>query len=169
MIVVEHAIRAIVATIPTIQINASLSATPKFHWGDELELNRYIKLKKDGAYPLVWLLPDSDKYEGENGEKAIRKCAFIIATREIRKELFNDQRYIKTFDVVLNPLTEYLIKGLTVSSISDRIGNGFTTTKFPNYSAESEKNGTIDTWDAIRLEIEVRFFGKITCLKQIIY
>ena len=169
MIVVEHFIKAIVETIPEIQLNPKLKALPKFHWGDEHELNRYIALKKAESYPLIWLLPDSDKYEGWNGKKATRDCSFIIATRETRKELFNDQRYIKTFDLVLNPLTRYLIHGLQTSSITDRMNDGWTITKYPNYSADSDKDGTIDIWDAVKLEMNVRFFGEVKCLKQIQY
>jgi len=169
MIVIEHHIRAIVNTIPEIQINKTLTAKPKFGWGDELELNRYIKLKKEQSYPLIWLLPDTDRYEGWDGRKAVRPCTFIIATREIRKELFNDQRYLKSFDVVLNPLTDYLVHGLQTSNISDRMDDGWSVSKHPNYSAESDKDGTIDIWDAIKLEISVRFFGTIKCLNPIIY
>lgn len=169
MIIVEHIVRAIVDTIPAIRLNASLTTTPKFHWGDEKELNRYVALKKEESYPLIWLLPESNEYKGWDGRKVVRDCTFIIATREIRKELFNDQRYIKTFDIVLNPLTEYLIHGLSTSSISDRGGDGWVIENFPNYSAESDKNGTIDTWDAIRLKISIRFYGGVECLKTIIY
>jgi hypothetical protein len=169
MRIVEHIIRAIVDTIPEIQLNGNLSAKPKFHWGDEKELNRYIALKNEESYPLIWLLPDSDKSEVWDGRRVVRDCTFIIATREVRKELFNDQRYIKTFDLVLNPLTENLIYGLSTSNITDRMNEGWTITKFPNYSADSEANGTIDYWDAIKLDISIRFYGDVQCLKPILY
>ena len=171
MIVVEYSIRDIIATIPAIQINPTLLANAKFHWGDENELNRYIQLKKDDSYPLVWLLPSADNYsdEGSNNQDVEKDCSFIIATRETRKELFNDQRYIKTFDLVLNPLTDYLIQGLTNSNITERVGTEFSIYKHPNYSAESEDNATIDIWDAIKLDIKVRFKDNIECLKTISY
>lgn len=169
MIVTEHIIRAIVDTIPAMQLNADTLEKAKFHWGDEKELNRYIELKKDDSYPLIWLLPSADNYEGNTGQTVVKDCTFIIATRETRKELFNDQRYITTFDVVLNPLTDYLIHGLTASTITDRIGSFWEINKFPNYSAESAKNGTIDLWDAVKLDIAVRFNGELQCLKQISY
>jgi hypothetical protein len=169
MIVVEHMIRAIVDTIPSIQINDNLVAKPKFHWGDEDELNRYVQLKKDNSYPLIWLLPSPDPYKGTLGQEVVKECSFIIATRETRQELFNDQRYITSFDLVLQPLTEYLIHGLTASTITDRVDDSWETLKLPNYSAESKKNGTIDLWDAIGLTITVRFKSKIQCLKPISY
>jgi hypothetical protein len=169
MIVVEHTIQKIVDTIPSIQINSSLNTKPKFHWGDEDELNRYVQLMKDGSYPLIWLLPSSDKYEGSLGQDVVKECSFIIATRETRTDLFNNERYKKSFDIVLQPLTKNLIHGLSVSTITSRIGDEWEIMKLPNYSAESEKNGTIDLWDAIALTINVRFSSNLKCLKAIDY
>tara|TARA_R110000787_G_scaffold261374_1_gene366727 strand:+ start:6057 stop:6569 length:513 start_codon:yes stop_codon:yes gene_type:complete len=169
MIVTEYSIRDIIDMIPNIQINDSLSLKPKFHWGDEDELNRYIQLKKEDSYPLIWLLPSTDKYEGSRNQYVNKTCSFVIATREIRKELFNDERYIRTFDRVLNPLSAFLIKGLTDSNITDRIGTEFDLFKHPNYSAESESNGTIDIWDAVKLDIEIKFKDNLNCLKAINY
>lgn len=170
MIVVEHVIRSIIDMIPEIELNPSVTQKAKFHWGDEKELNRYIKTKKDNSYPLIWLLPSEDSYEGASKSQVVLKdCSFVIATRETRKDLFNDERYIKTFDLVLNPLTEKLIHGLTSSNITDRIGNDWTINRFPNYSADSEENGTIDLWDAIRLDISIRFNQSVNCLRQINY
>lgn len=169
MIVAEHSIRDIVNLMPLIQMNPSLSLKPKFHWGDEQELNRYIELQKENSYPLIWLLPSVDNHNGSKYQKLDKECSFIIATRETRKELFNDQRYIKSFDLVLNPLADYLVHGLTTSNISERIENDFDLFKHPNYSAVSEKNGTIDIWDAIKLDIKIRFKNNINCLKPIYY
>tara|TARA_B110000902_G_scaffold98505_1_gene116515 strand:- start:426 stop:941 length:516 start_codon:yes stop_codon:yes gene_type:complete len=169
MIVVEHTIQKIVDTIPSIQINASLTTQPKFHWGDEDELNRYVQLMKDGSYPLIWLLPSPDKYEGSSRQDVVKECSFIIATRETRTDLFNNERYKKSFDIVLQPLTKNLIHGLSASNATSRIGDEWEIMKLPNYSAESEKNGTIDLWDAIALTINVRFNSNLKCLKAIDY
>lgn len=169
MIVAEHIIRDIVATIPEIRINDEVSRKPSFHWGDENELDRYIKKNRDTAYPLIWLLPSDDIFrtKGSNYEYLEKRCEFVLCTREVRQELFNDQRYILSYDVVLNPLLEYLITGLTKSNVGEQIGNQFTSFKSPNYSAESDANGTIDIWDAIKLDITIKF--KDTCLKTIYY
>jgi len=169
MIVTEHFIQAIVDTIPSVRINQNVSSKPKFHWGDEDELNRYVQLKQNDSYPLIWLLPTTDNYEGSLGQEVIKECSFIIATRETRKELFNNERYKKSFDTVLQPLTDKLIHGLTTSSISDRVGDKWEVMKFPNYSASSDENGTIDLWDAIGLTIEVRFHSDLKCIKTINY
>jgi len=166
MIVTEHNIRAIVGTIPSIQTSEG-SVSPSFHWGDKSELARYLKVKEDSVYPLIWLLPSSDDYSG-NGQQVDKDCVFIIATRETRENMFNDERYINSFDTVLNPLTDYLIHGLDVSTISDLGDRDWSVTKFPNY-AEADKNYTIDLWDAVELTISVRFNKTSNCLKIISY
>ena len=167
MIVTEHSIRAIVDTIPTIQMNANLSRTPSFHWGDKDELMRYLKVKGDSAYPLIWLLPSSDDYTG-NGQQVDKDCVFVIATRETRKDMYNDERYINAFATILNPLTDRLIHGLKVSTISNVDDLDWGLFKFPNY-AEADENYTIDLWDAIQLTISVRFNNTSNCLKAINY
>ena len=169
MIVAEHTIRDIIATIPAIQINSNTLSKPKFHWGDADELNRYVQVMKEGSYPLIWLLPSPDNYEGATGQDLTKECSFIIATRETRQSLFNNERYKTSFDLVLQPLTENLIHGLTVSNATSRIGDNWKILKLPNYSAESEKNGTIDLWDAISLTIDVRFNSNLKCLNTISY
>ena len=170
MIVSEHTIRDIIATIPAIQINSEILSKPKFHWGDEDELNRYVQVMKEDSYPLIWLLPSPDNYEGTLGQDLTKECSFIIATRETRQSLFNNERYKTSFDLVLQPLTENLIHGLTVSNATSRIGDNWKILKLPNYSAESEKNGTIDLWDAISLTIDIRFNSNSKkCLNPINY
>lgn len=167
MIVTEHNIRSIVETIPSIQMNANLSKPPSFHWGDKDELMRYLIKKGDSAYPLIWLLPSSDEYSG-NGQQVDKDCVFVIATRETRGDMYNDERYINAFATILNPLTDYLIHGLDVSTISNLSDRDWSITKFPNY-AEANENYTIDLWDAIQLTISVRFNKTSSCLKTISY
>ena len=167
MIVTEHSIRAIIETIPEVRINDSLSKTPSFHWGDKAELSRYLKLKGGSAYPLIWLLPSADNYSG-NGKQVDKECVFVVAQRETEQDMYNDERYVNAFATVLNPLTDKLIHGLKVSTISNVDSLEWEITKFPNY-AEADKNYTIDLWDAIQLTISVRFNNTSDCLKAIDY
>jgi hypothetical protein len=167
MIVTEHSIRAIVGTIPSIDMKPGLSKTPSFHWGNEEELARYLKLKQKAAYPLIWLLPSSDDYSG-NGQQVDKDCVFIIATRESKVDMLNDVRYARSFDIILNPLTDDLIHGLKVSTISNVDSLDWVVTKFPNYTVDG-KNFTNDVWDAIQLTISVRFNNTSDCLKAISY
>jgi hypothetical protein len=166
MIVVEHSIRDIVGTMPIVRLNDAVSNKPTFAWGNKFELGRYLKLKKD-SYPLIWLLPSLDSYSNR-GQTVNKVCEFIIATRESNTDLFNDERYLRSFDVILNPTTDKLIQGLTKSSISSVSGgNEWGIFKFPNY-AEADKSFTVDLWDAVKLTIEVNFNDN-KCLKTINY
>ena len=108
MIITEYSIKSIVETIPAVVLNPTVTLTPRFHWGDEKELNRYIQMKKEDSYPLIWLLPSPDIYIGGRLQFVSKECSFVIATRETRTDLFNDQRYTKTFEHVLNPLVNLL-------------------------------------------------------------
>ena len=165
MIVSEHRLREIVATMPEIRLNDSISNKPFFHWGDKVELNNYLKTKEEAPYPLIWLLPTVDNYINR-GKRLSKSCEIIIATQESRKDLFNDQRYILSFDTILNPTTDKLIQGLTKASISSVFGD-WEVFKFPNYSEADKDNVTIALWDAVKLTIEVEFNDG--CLGTIIY
>lgn len=167
MIVPEKIIAEIVATIPAIQVNAYMLLSPKYGDGDKKELNRWLSKKKDeNAYPLVWLLPAKEDHQFY-GKELVRKCQFIIATRESNEDLFNSERYLKAFDIVLLPLTEMLIQGLTRSQKTSLVGQDWTISKYPNYS-EVDENFTIDLWDALKLDIEIRFNNN-KCLGTINY
>ena len=169
MIVVEHRLRDIVSQIPGIDLNKDyLGVKPKFGWGDKKELNRYLQLKKEGSYPLVWLLPSPENHI-DSGQAVKKDCNLIIATLEKDISLFNDQRYLKSYDLILNPLTDYLVQGLRSSSISSIIGDEWSVFRHPNYSEESkgDESGTIDLWDAIRLDCTVEINNH--CLKQIVW
>lgn len=159
MIIVERKIEDIVGQIPYISMRTDLSRKASFHWGDKKELNRYLELTKDNNYPLIWLLPGADKYN-QNGT-ATRDCVFIIATRETNVDLFNPARYDKSYHLVLNPLTEYLVEGLRTSSISQIVKDEWEVQRFPNYSESEHRdendNVTIDLWDAIKLSCSVQF------------
>lgn len=165
MIVVEERLAELFAQLPEIQINPTNLNKPFFSWGKKEELNRYV-LKTDDSvlYPLIWLLPTKDDYN-RAAELVEKRLILIIATREIRTELYNPQRYKGSFEQVLNPLSEYVIQALENSSTTRVIDStGIEIFKEPNYS-DSGENATIDKWDAIRLELDVEFNDN--CLKTI--
>lgn len=163
MIVPQKYIRTIVHDMPSVYLDNYI----QFGYGDEFELNRWLELKKDKSYPLVWLLPSEDMHENY-GRELRKRCEFIIATRETRQDLFNSDREDLSFDKILYPVTENLIQGLKGSKISRVIGKNWKTKEYPNYS-QSNKSKTIDLWDAIRLDIEVVFHNCVECFKPIDY
>ena len=82
--------------------------------------------------------------------------------------MYNDERYLKAFATILNPLCTMFIHGLSVSTISNVDSREWDKFKFPNY-VEADKNYTIDLWDAVQLTISVRFNNTSDCLKAISY
>lgn len=164
MIVTEDRLTELFGQIPNIQINASTFLKPVFSWGKREELNRWVEKYKSNTYPLIWLLPSEESYNSLS-ELTTRRIVLIIAHLETRVELFNAERYSSSYDNVLNPLTDYVIQALSNSNITRLINNDdIKIFKEPNYS-DREKNGSIDLWDAVRIECDVEFNNN--CLNTI--
>ena len=168
IIVPEYILEDIVELMPTITYPNSVERNIKFGYGDKKELNRYLALKKDASYPLIWLLMPEKETHTCQFSKAERDCRFIIATLEDRSDLLNSQRYRGAFDQFLLPVANLLIEGIQSASTTrfanqDEVG----IAKHPNYSEESNSNesGVIELWDAIRLDCKIEFNN--SCLNQI--
>lgn len=157
MIVLEERLKELFALLPEIQINSQVSKQPIFSWGRKEELNRYIETYKSDSYPLIWLLQPQSETHNRLAKRVTQNVILILATLETRDELFNQQRWQGSYKSVLNPLAEYVIQALENSSITRlEDSTNITILKEPNYS-ESDKNGAIDKWDALRIECEVEF------------
>ena len=83
--------------------------------GDKKELNKYLSLKKNDSYPLVWLLSPSAESHIDNSSRVERDCSIILATLETRTD-YNPQRYEGSFSQVLNPVTDYIVQGVRSAS-----------------------------------------------------
>lgn len=151
MIVFEDVISNIIKQIPA----DSEGFKPKFHWGGQDELNRYIALKSQ-PYPLIWMMEGLEKHDLKG--YVSKDARFIIATRELKVERLNDVRLRESFDKVLNPLLDRLVEGFRKSQTTD-LNLDIQVSKYPNYS-EKEKNKTIDLWDAIVLDCTIRANNK---------
>ena len=174
-VIVEHIMREIFAQIPVINLNIDEAKRPYFGWGNKKELNKHLALKNQDAndeiYPLIWLLPSKDSYV-ENGAIVNRDCSLIIATRESRVDMLNVQRWQKSFEYVLNPLTNFVLEGLKTSTASRIIETEWKIERFSDYSDAEEsgndsENATIDLWDAVKLTVSVEFTNN--CLNNIIW
>lgn len=164
MIVVEERLEELFNLIPEIQINSSNLKKPVFSWGKKEELNRWVEAYKSDTYPLIWLLPENESHN-TFANRVTRRLVLILATLETRTELFNKQRYQGSYKSVLNPLTDYVIQALQKSSITRLVNaNDVSVFKEPNYS-ERDENGSIDKWDAVRIECEVEISNN--CLTSI--
>lgn len=160
MIIAENILRDIVYQMPEIRINDDVKRQPNFHWGDRHELVKYLELKSEEAYPLIWLLLGVENHK-DRGSVCFRDCELIIATRETDKTLLNSQRYLKSFETVLNPVLDLLVEGLQSSSTTRIVNDSWSIERRPDYTESYYKNDndnfTIDLWDAIKLLCEVEF------------
>lgn len=168
MIVKEHILNEIFNTIPDVPLNGT-NTTKKlsFSWGSKEDLDAYIKESESNCYPLVWLLPSEDK-EDRRANTMTSRCVFIVATLEMDREKFNGSRYMDSFATTLNPLCEYIKESFDLASTTTMVDpENIVQFKKPNYSdGDRGEGGTIDLWDATRLEIEIEFSGN-NCFKQI--
>ena len=165
MIVVEHKLVELFNQIPEVYISGTnVSKTPTFGWGNKEELEKFIKGFKSDLYPLIWLLITPETHNIRNNTVS-KNCVFILASLELNTERYNAERFVNNYAETLNPLTEYVLHALDTSSITTVTDlNNIKVLKEPNYS-ETENDGVIDKWDAVRLEIDVEFNNN--CLKQI--
>jgi hypothetical protein len=157
MIVTEHRLRDLVNLFPSLLINGN-ERSIFFGWGTKDELLRTQKEYMSSIYPLIWLLPTNEKYNTKT-KKTVKNCVFIISTIEDSKEYLNSDRYIRSFDYVLNPLADRLVECIDKSNVT-RLLSEVDILKYPNYSDES-----LDSWDALKLEIEVEFNDN--CIREI--
>ena len=111
MIIPKDIIRSIVDKMPDITYAPGVDKKPQFGWGNKKELDRYLAKKRDAAYPLVWLLPDTETVNHVN-TLVTRRCRFVIGTLEITKAKYNPTRLQDNFKTVLYVVLTYLIQGL---------------------------------------------------------
>lgn len=159
MLVSEDVLREGFALLPEVTYTSTENRKPFFDWGTKEEMDRRILNKKSDCYPLIWLLPSKDVYNRQNGH-ITKKVELIVSTLEVKTELFNEQRWKRTYLQVLNPLLEnieyYLNNASNVLLTSD-----LTVYKFPNSESATDK------WDAMRLSFDIEINNN--CLKPIIW
>ena len=83
-----------------------------FHYGNQKELDAVIQTRQENnnyTYPLIWyLMPNELKVKNDF---AIGECSFVIATNT-DLNWFNDQRFRKSFNEVLQPNLDLAIQAL---------------------------------------------------------
>lgn len=165
MIIPEDKLDTIISTIPALSFNDRVDTrSPSFGWGDKFELIKYLMKHGDNNYPLIWLL-NSKQDHIENDTLCIRKCDFVISTKETRKDLLANERYNLSFKYILNPVADYLVQGVNSSQTTRIMESKFSMTRYVDYSYnENEANPyreqeafSIDLWDAILLSMEIEF------------
>jgi len=143
----------------------------QFHFGDQKELNMWIAFKmksKKQKYPLIWYVIAPKDPQG-NGK--FRVDTQLILFQGSKSELFNTERYEKTYLTYLEPLYDEVNRILQQNKFISLLEayNGIKDVDEPNFGIEKssldfvsvtqqkQKAGLIDIVDAkiLRLKMDV--------------
>jgi len=163
-IVVEERLQEIIDCFPEVlSLSGRSSHKVIFGYGDEKELNAFLKVRKlEKVYPLIWLLyPYSEKHTNTNVE--ISKAVFILAT-STNATSENKERLDKNFGKILLPLFFTLRKAFRQANIINT-DSEYNVVKHPNYSNDGEEHDGTFIWDALRVETDFTIID--TCLKDL--
>lgn len=104
----------------TVKINGTDRAI-QFHYGNQLELIKWVKSKAGAKYPLVWYVIAPVISESNVGKEV--KSQLILLT-DTKLEWLNTTKVVKTYDVVIEPLygnvTELLLLNPYIQVQGDR-------------------------------------------------
>jgi hypothetical protein len=126
---------------------------PVFDFGTREQLVANLSLRRkigDRYYPLIYLETPIEEDEAMD-------FRFILATMNKRVDMRNTDRLKWTFDDVLNPLKDNMVKALLRSGVFRRNAN--TPLKFYNGEKHFNFHMTPDIWDALVYETSFRYTG----------
>lgn len=169
MIIVEDRFAEVFAYIPDVQYPGDVNAyAPTFQYGDDKELNAFLKLheaQNSKPYPLIWLLyPYTEKQLKTKVE--LPSVSFILAV-DTKTEMLNPERIKESYKKILIPMYDNFVKVITRNNIIN-IEHSFNVIKYPNYSDDNstgDKNKTIARWDALKVNFKCTIND--TCLRKI--
>lgn len=162
MIIVQERLAVLFDTLPQIQGHKVY-----FGEGTEKYLNKWLKgYFKEGLapYPLIWMLP-SEETENELTGYVEKRTDFILCTRNENVDMFNPERLTTSFENVLVPLYNSMLRSFKVGGIVSYDQEDVTRSFHPNYSKSDsgEKNAAIDIWDAIKVTTDLKIYGINQC------
>lgn len=174
MIVVEEICEEIFKQLPAYKDSKNKELPIRYEWGSEKDLVLFLKTISGNKYPLVWLVQgrQSDDIIHHSSERRMR---LILAKNSDQKENRNPTVFKSDFKNCLNPLLKNVITCLNKSGVTTIIGGEMEVDRRANYTEESNesKTFTIDYWNAIILDITVRFQekanGQPLCINKIIF
>jgi len=161
MIVLEDRLAEIFATLPDI-VNAGGSFGATFGYGDDLELNKFLKARiGEKVHPLIWLVYGNKEQHDKNDKVLISNSTTLIIASKTLDSPLNEQRIKTTYATILNPTLDNVKKALKSSRTTKVLPIGdnvfFDVVKYPNYTSESIQTSakTIHIWDAIKLTVNL--------------
>lgn len=163
MIIFETRLREIVDLLPTLSDGSKVR-----HENGTIDvLNKFLTIpESQSKYPLIWLV--TGKTDGNLNEKSkvTRKTTLIIATKSEMQNQLNGAIFDTVLAGNLSIIFDRLLIAFSESGISQIIDNKFSYEFIPNYSIFNNKNGIIDIWDAIELNLELSINDR-KCINKI--
>ena len=167
---VEDKLTEMFATLPLMQngIGGVAEFQPILGYGDEKELNAFLKMKEKGEspYPLIWLLYPYKEIQTKTHVE-VSNIQLILAVKS-NMPMLNFERMEVTFNAILIPLYNNITNLFKRANIVNVSGD-YDVIKYPNYSSTDRSEETYGNliWDAMKLEFSIKI--KSTCFKAQIF
>jgi len=166
MIIFEEQLQRITDILPPY-VEGDNSFPIRYNWGTIDVLNKYLTLPESVAkYPLIWLSSEQEDTHDLKEPCVQRDARIIIATRSLNKEQFNQFQYQNDYDKVLQPICDNLIEYLVKSGIAIVDQNNIRVKRMPNYSLKEEGGKIVDVWNAIVLDVNLKFVNVSKCIND---
>lgn len=150
-----------------LSVSDNSKSKPSFFYGTVEDLNAFLKVNKNkNVYPLVYMITPYT-ITGYNFKTA--RLSFIIAVNNANINMSNKERLITVFNKYIYPTRDNIIKAINYSGATEIINIEDITEKlYFRYMVNKEKASsgsntgnftgtTIDIWDAIRIELQIKF------------
>lgn len=144
-----------------------------FHFGDQLELNKWVGIQNNNSaskYPLIFYVVNSEKKYNNNH---IRTKARVILMNVTKYDTLNSTRVSDSYEKILYPLRDLFIKELSANLntvVYGKIQDKFKQVDVPLMGVSSDdlksfgnyKSVTIDIVDAIAIDFDLEI--NINCV-----
>lgn len=152
-IIVEDKLEAIFKFLPVMGYkDKSMLFKPIFGYGDQKELNSFLKSKESlphKPYPLIWLLYP---YKEVHHKKVVKLDGLkLILAVNTNDKMLNEERIATNYRNILIPLQENIFRVLK-RAVNVRLVEKVEIYKYPNYSdnnSSGDSSFTTDLWDAL--------------------
>lgn len=152
MIIVEKRLNDAFSQLPPIG-----GFKPVYKWGNEMHLLKQLKAYSDAnesPYPLIYQTSINSDYYGAFSQECETRLRLIISTRNTQTELLNENRWAMSYETVLFPMVQNIVKLFKQAQIF--VWNSeYSISEYPNYGNGTE-NFTADIWDSIVFETTIR-------------
>ncbi|RLA04913.1 MAG: hypothetical protein DRQ47_02475 [Gammaproteobacteria bacterium] len=165
-IIVENRLEEIFNQLPIMTNSKGVDFKPVFKFGDEFELNAFLRASKGDAkrpYPLIWLVYP---YTEDHTRTVVNIENMVLVLATVTNSSYNNsQRLKENYEKILIPLYENIkLAFLRVNILST--DDTYNMIKFPNYGREDGAEAkTIDLWDALKITFNCAINNN--CIRQI--